>query len=153
MKIILFAISLVLLVVISGCGTPASFQRVDNYIKSGQCQNARIAAESATDMEASMKAMVLAAVYLDCYKNRPEAVKWLTYSARFGLDIAQNQLMKMGERVPTPDLKNQSGSNAFVDALRQHNDENAARIKAANEKRSVNCTSTKSGSTVDTYCY
>lgn len=99
----LFATSLVLASLLSGCVTTNWHPELRQAVSQGNCAAARdIVSRNVSDP--GEVAALHGSVFADCDRNMAEAYRYLTVAARYGHQGAREVLMKQGRQIPSPDL-------------------------------------------------
>lgn len=148
-------ISLFLALSVSGCGTPAWFDRSRAYSDAGNC-DAALNEVYRNAGDPGKRALVIGAIYAECKRDKGTAIKYFTLAARYGEAPAPEFLVRLGAPVPPADLA-RADASGDASALMMLN----AAVQGYNAGRSsspvispmINCRSVRSGNTVNTDCY
>ena len=129
-----------------GCSTSYELN-ADEYLRRGDCNSAVREYENST-MWMGERAYRIAAIYGGCAKDRANAIKWATLSARYDEQRARDYLVKLGAPIPSPDLyRNGTGSsNAVADGIKAFGDGLSESMKT------TKCTSRVWAGSIETTC-
>jgi hypothetical protein len=98
------------------CGPPSYMVRVKSLIGSGQCSAAE-SEVSQYESDPGSRATMLAGIADECYRDRKATIRYLNLAARYGHPVAQEALVKMGEPVPSADLKGTTTNCYYIRGL------------------------------------
>lgn len=133
----------------AGCATTRqTLGQVDQLIAQGKCAEARAVADHYFNLPNGRKYTIYGAVYAECDRQPTMAYRYWTLAARYGEPGARDLLVRNGQAVPSPDLAAPQAVVAAPIILQA-----APAPSAPSNPVGVNCTSRKSGNTVQTSCF
>lgn len=94
-------------ILLTGCMAAAvqsTLAKASQASKEGRCEDAREYATRAFPTDPGMRATAVGAIYADCDRAMPEAVRYWQLGARYGDSSAREYLARVGAPIPQPDL-------------------------------------------------
>jgi hypothetical protein len=109
------------LALVAGCATtPGWNAQAKQLVATHQCEAARSVVR-ANESDLGTQAGYIGAIYADCDHVMPSAYKFWTLSARYGNAWAQQTLARLGQPVPSADLRQARSPSAAESFMRGYN--------------------------------